>query len=768
MPIEHISLQEYKIQDGATDYPDKHDAAMDGQQNKINEMVDATNAAVETVSQNIESINTVEAISADVTAVAGNSANINTVADNMGLVEKSAEVIGLNAIFESTEAGIYASEEGDYFSVPSDDASEYLILYRHDAGPVATEIKRYPSAQVVTEIGEEARAPIQSTQLFPNLFDDMDFSLRPLSNYLALFSDSTPERSLDQGQVFEGVFGPSLCFTGTGTASTYIGQVRVLKADIPALFEPGEVTFGFFMKSQAGGSFRTSAPNETLIWQPGEVKLIQKSFTIDNQNSISVNFLKVGAFAEGEKLWISPFILYRGAPRDLKSYVSLSPAEVREKFMGSGYRKQWAGVKNLWKDHLLQTNPVGLGFSNGNSGGSAVSEYDDTPVFDGVPRTIRTTFGAAANQEKMRVYWHTANGYSVKAGEVLQMAFLFKADRDLTLRFDVAGAQNNFSVKGGQEYLLEWTLPPAAEDSGTSALTFPFLFGPTLAGTFWISPPLFYISKERRPWSLVQRNDWATWGKTRYLGKKVGFLGDSMSVNRSWQSSIVDRSGLVWDSRETTSGVNGYRATAVGGTTLIPVENLGGNNANGTGAQNSIYMRAKDLIHYAPDILTVFAGINDKGSFLPYTSGRVPIGTVNDAPWRDGFITAANWAASNIPPGFTMYSVLMGMIENILTDLPNVKMFMFTQYPHTARNGITGLPVNVNPEVMGIIKLMNDCVREVGRAYNIPIVDLEWKAHMPAFTFPAPSPWMSDDGTHLNAGGNDRIYNCLARTMGLS
>src|SRR5690606_24010594 len=41
-------------------------------------------------------------------------------------------------IYADTTAGLAATTEGDYFSVPSAEDDEYLILYRHDAGPTAT------------------------------------------------------------------------------------------------------------------------------------------------------------------------------------------------------------------------------------------------------------------------------------------------------------------------------------------------------------------------------------------------------------------------------------------------------------------------------------------------------------------------------------------------------------------------------------------------------------------------------------------------------
>ena len=48
-------------------------------------------------------------------------------------------------VYPDTAAGLMATAVDSYFSVPSALDNEYLILYRHDAGNVATEIQRYPS-----------------------------------------------------------------------------------------------------------------------------------------------------------------------------------------------------------------------------------------------------------------------------------------------------------------------------------------------------------------------------------------------------------------------------------------------------------------------------------------------------------------------------------------------------------------------------------------------------------------------------------------------
>lgn len=84
------------------------------------------------------------------TAASGAAATATEKADLATLAALDAEVARdaaqLSAgLFPSTAAGLAATVEGEYFSVPSSDPRVYLTLYRHDAGAVATQIEQYPS-----------------------------------------------------------------------------------------------------------------------------------------------------------------------------------------------------------------------------------------------------------------------------------------------------------------------------------------------------------------------------------------------------------------------------------------------------------------------------------------------------------------------------------------------------------------------------------------------------------------------------------------------
>lgn len=86
---------------------------------------------------------------------AATQATLATTEANRSAVARAAAEVARDAaqlsagIYPSTATGLAATTVGQYFSVPSTLDTEYLILYRHDAGPVATEIRRYPSVAAI-------------------------------------------------------------------------------------------------------------------------------------------------------------------------------------------------------------------------------------------------------------------------------------------------------------------------------------------------------------------------------------------------------------------------------------------------------------------------------------------------------------------------------------------------------------------------------------------------------------------------------------------
>jgi len=107
----------------------------------------------------------------DVTNIS--TVNTGTIVLDGVTVTPSALTQLISGIFDNTTKGLAATSEGDYFSTPSGDSNEFLILYRHDAGPTATQIAVYPSV-----------AGVQATDLTNNPVDSATGTAQALGEAL--------------------------------------------------------------------------------------------------------------------------------------------------------------------------------------------------------------------------------------------------------------------------------------------------------------------------------------------------------------------------------------------------------------------------------------------------------------------------------------------------------------------------------------------------------------------------------------------------------
>lgn len=73
--------------------------------------------------------------------------------DRATKADLSAGLTGGAPVYADTATGLSSTSQGDYFNVPSANSDESLILYRYDAGPVATLISTSPSTGYVDSIG---------------------------------------------------------------------------------------------------------------------------------------------------------------------------------------------------------------------------------------------------------------------------------------------------------------------------------------------------------------------------------------------------------------------------------------------------------------------------------------------------------------------------------------------------------------------------------------------------------------------------------------
>lgn len=194
-----------------------------------------------------------------------------------------------------------------------------------------------------------------------------------------------------------------------------------------------------------------------------------------------------------------------------------------------------------------------------------------------------------------------------------------------------------------------------------------------------------------------------------FKGMKLLTIGDSLSAHNNWQKWLVEWLGVTFDNDENINGKDGHKPMAKGGTAIAPT------------TEDSIYMRSLDAKYYADDtngtVIIIYAGQNDS----------VTLGTIDDTPYTDKTVTS--------PSNLTFYSSYMGMIENILADIPFARIYLMTQMPVRLEIGMTG---TVDPYI-GVIRFPDmtsvlayeasrykkvEAIRAISKKYSLPCIDL--------------------------------------------
>ncbi len=194
-----------------------------------------------------------------------------------------------------------------------------------------------------------------------------------------------------------------------------------------------------------------------------------------------------------------------------------------------------------------------------------------------------------------------------------------------------------------------------------------------------------------------------------FKGMKLLTIGDSLSAHNNWQKWLVEWLGVTFDNNENINGKDGHKPMAKGGTAIAPT------------TEDSIYMRSLDAKYYADDtngtVIIIYAGQNDS----------VALGTIDDTPYTDKTVT--------ISSNLTFYSSYMGMIENILADIPSARIYLMTQMPVRLEIGMTG---TADPYI-GVIRFPDmksvlayeanrykkvEAIRAISKKYSLPCIDL--------------------------------------------
>lgn len=194
-----------------------------------------------------------------------------------------------------------------------------------------------------------------------------------------------------------------------------------------------------------------------------------------------------------------------------------------------------------------------------------------------------------------------------------------------------------------------------------------------------------------------------------FKGMKLLTIGDSLSAHNNWQKWLVEWLGVTFDNDENINGKDGHKPMAKGGTAIAPT------------TEDSIYMRSLDAKYYADDtngtVIIIYAGQNDS----------VTLGTIDDTPYTDKTVTS--------PSNLTFYSSYMGMVENLLADIPSARIYLMTQMPVRLEIGMKG---TVSP-YEGVVRFPDmasvlayeairykkvEAIRDISEKYSLSCIDL--------------------------------------------
>lgn len=194
-----------------------------------------------------------------------------------------------------------------------------------------------------------------------------------------------------------------------------------------------------------------------------------------------------------------------------------------------------------------------------------------------------------------------------------------------------------------------------------------------------------------------------------FKGMKLLTIGDSLSAHNNWQKWLVEWLGVTFDNDENINGKDGHKPMAKGGTAIAPT------------SEDSIYMRALDAKYYVDDtngtVIIIYAGQNDS----------VTLGTIDDTPYTDKAVITAN--------KLTFYSSYMGMVENILADIPSARIYLMTQMPVRLEIGMEGTAEPYTgvvrfPDMASVLAYEAsrykkvEAIRAISKKYSLPCIDL--------------------------------------------
>lgn len=234
-------------------------------------------------------------------------------------------------------------------------------------------------------------------------------------------------------------------------------------------------------------------------------------------------------------------------------------------------------------------------------------------------------------------------------------------------------------------------------------------------------------------------------------GKKIVTIGNSITATCGYQPFLVKWLGVTWSKEETVNGLEGHAPMAIGGTIVRPT------------TTKSIFYRSFDAKYYHPDIILVYGAQNDG----------------EKDKW--GNITNVPYLLYQINDSITLASAYMGMIESLIKDNPTAKIYLITLMRVKAVVGMD--PINdydkryKHPRFSTFQEVLDweaemrypkvQLVRQVGKKYNLPVIDLYENAGVTNGNADFYYGRSADDCTqvHPNQDGYRKMAECITKVL---
>lgn len=280
-----------------------------------------------------------------------------------------------------------------------------------------------------------------------------------------------------------------------------------------------------------------------------------------------------------------------------------------------------------------------------------------------------------------------------------------------------------------------------------------------------------------------------------YSGRKLVTLGDSFTINsgnrsKTWQQWLCEWLGVTWSADETTKGKNGYSPMGVGGSWVMPND------------INAMSLRCMDIRRYAPNIIIIYGGQNDK-------LGSYSLGSIEDEPFIPSQIIdltnrstvnsladAIDYMSTNnkVPAPQTIlhinaswgkqlyfiedttqwrdtqawihpidsvsfYSAYKGMVERVCTQNPLATIYCLTfmQCDSTRYDNSLGSWEEVDEHR----RLKCQAIKEIAQQYGVQVIDL-WNQ---SGVTPYNAPSLYSDWLHPNQYGYRRLAESIYRAI---